>query len=599
MRRVNRATLQYALVVFAGLSKIAEAHTWIENMRIIGANGSFIGANGYPRNFLPRSAPGWNDGLFTHLLPPDDLNRNNTILPTDPMCPSQQQQMTQTSGFPRLQASPGSMVSLQYEENGHVTLPWNQPGKPANRGTVYVYGTSTPQTDQKFLEVHGPSGWNSKGTGGDGQGILIGTTNFDDGQCYQVNGGNISTARKAEYPFTPPGNTSVYSFGSDLVCQTNILLPQDVPTGQPYTIYWVWDWPTAANTTGLPLGKTEIYTSCMDIDIIPRSSGNTTSTNDKLTPVVYGEANSVNRPLIAISTYFDALNSGSTLLAATGFDEASYPSLPTATAASPAATTTTGPSTAVPLATITALPSATTAAEGLFVTVYPISTLYTTVDLGSTAVAAASNTPVVSPNSTDPPSDPAAVSATITNSPSDTAAGTAAGSTIPNTPASNTAAAAAATTPNGLPTVTLSPVTVTQILTLSTTTDGASIATPFTENTGTALPTTVAVASAQSVIPSAAPSYIISGTGAIPSNIASATVLGTVSAPTILPTGGSSSGGISNSTCSAGTLQKRSRIIPHEAPLIRREVKPEPAAKSYLLSSRRLRSARFRQHPHI
>jgi hypothetical protein len=31
-------------------------------------------------------------------------------------------------------------VTMRYFENGHVTLPQNQPGKPLAGGTIYVFG---------------------------------------------------------------------------------------------------------------------------------------------------------------------------------------------------------------------------------------------------------------------------------------------------------------------------------------------------------------------------------------------------------------------------------------------------------------------------
>jgi hypothetical protein len=59
--------------------------------------------------------------------------------------------------------------------------------------------------------------------------------------------------------------------GADLWCQQDIALPQDAPVGKPFTLYWVWDWPTAPNVDpALPDGKEEIYTTCIDIDIMPK-----------------------------------------------------------------------------------------------------------------------------------------------------------------------------------------------------------------------------------------------------------------------------------------------------------------------------------------
>lgn len=153
------------------------------------------------------------------------------------------------------------MIALRYQENGHVTLPQNQPGKPQNRGTVYIYGTTQPKPNENFLDVFNQ--WNADGTGGDKRGRLIAAQPFDDGRCYQKNGGPIAASRISQY-----SHTASDPMGEDLWCQNDIKLPSDTPTGKPYTIYWVWDWPTAPGADpGLPKGKAEIYTTCIDIDI--------------------------------------------------------------------------------------------------------------------------------------------------------------------------------------------------------------------------------------------------------------------------------------------------------------------------------------------
>ena len=104
--------------------------------------------------------------------------------------------MTQTPGFPRLQAAPGNMVALRYQgklviestrcytnankltENGHVTLPQNGLRKPEKGGKVYLYGTTHPKDDEKFLDVF--QKWNEAGTGGDKRGRLLAVQNYDD-----------------------------------------------------------------------------------------------------------------------------------------------------------------------------------------------------------------------------------------------------------------------------------------------------------------------------------------------------------------------------------------------------------------------------------
>jgi hypothetical protein len=189
------------------------------------------------------------------------------------MCMNTQNTQNQTDGSPRLQAAPGSAIALRYQENGHVTLPQNQPGKPENRGTVFVYGTTQPNSKDTLLAIH--KVWNAAGTGGDKRGVLLSTQNFDDGQCYQQNGGSISIARQhaAGAGFVNNIKPPDPLMGSNLWCQQNIALPTNAPVGKPYTLYWVWDWPTLPGIDpDLPQGKNEIYTTCMDVDVI---QGNT------------------------------------------------------------------------------------------------------------------------------------------------------------------------------------------------------------------------------------------------------------------------------------------------------------------------------------
>ncbi len=257
---LSKLSLRNTLLGLLAAAPLASAHSWVEQMMVIAPNGTLAGMPGFARGNVLRSSPGFGDPTMVNLLPPDGRTVNQ-ILPSDLMCKSTQTSQTQTDGSPRLQAAPGSAVALRYQENGHVTLPDNQPGKPQNRGTVYVYGTTNPSPDDSFLAIHRV--WNADGTGGDGRGVLLSTQNFDDGQCYQTNGGTISTQRQAQY-----GHTFDDLMGNDLWCQQDIQLPSDAPSGKPYTLYWVWDWPTMPGTAGFPDGKQEIYTTCMDVDIV-------------------------------------------------------------------------------------------------------------------------------------------------------------------------------------------------------------------------------------------------------------------------------------------------------------------------------------------
>ncbi|KIW81627.1 hypothetical protein Z517_04653 [Fonsecaea pedrosoi CBS 271.37] len=264
-----KSTFSSALFGLLATLPLISAHTWIEQLMVIAPNGTLVGQPGFPRGNVLRGTPQFNDPAMVNLIPPDGRPINQ-IQSSDLMCKSTQTSQTQTDGSPRLQAPAGAGVALRFQENGHVTLPDNQPGKPPNRGTVYVYGTSEPNPDDSFLAIHRV--WTPDGSGGDGRGRLLSTRNFDDGQCYQVNGGQISQQRQQQY-----GHPFDDLMGQDLWCQQDIQIPDDVPTGQPFTLYWVWDWPTLPGAPGYPNGKQEIYTTCMDIDIVDNTDVNAVS----------------------------------------------------------------------------------------------------------------------------------------------------------------------------------------------------------------------------------------------------------------------------------------------------------------------------------
>lgn len=192
-----------ALVALALLVAPTTAHSWIQELDVVDPKtGTFTGAPGYCRNNSLQTAPGFSDPLMVHILPGQGqpaIEQRDTIpaldtegiFPNDTMCKHTQETQYQSPGNPRLQASPGDLVALRYQENGHVTLPGNQPGKPPNRGTVYIYGTTQPKFPELFLDVFGQ--WNTDGSGGDKRGKLLATQPFDDGYCYQVNSGNVSS----------------------------------------------------------------------------------------------------------------------------------------------------------------------------------------------------------------------------------------------------------------------------------------------------------------------------------------------------------------------------------------------------------------------
>lgn len=240
----------------------ALAHSWVEELRVIAPNGTFTGNAGFPRGNVLRSSNPTGD-VMTYLLPPN--GGSNAFTKDMKVCAPAQTIGNQTPGSPALKASPGDMVAMRYQENGHVTIPNTQAGKPTNRGTVFIYGTSNPSNDDTYLGV---KQWTANGKGGDGRGVLLATRNYDDGRCYQVNGQPISTQRQAQFPHSPESE-----MGVNMWCQSDVAIPANVNTAT-YTLYWVWDWPTAAGTPGFPNGKNESYTTCMDVQIVPDTDGN-------------------------------------------------------------------------------------------------------------------------------------------------------------------------------------------------------------------------------------------------------------------------------------------------------------------------------------
>ena len=312
---------RFALVA-AALFASASAHSWIEELSVIANNGTMVGAPGYPRGFVKRAAGVDPDKGMVNLIPPNGRPTGNKILDSDPICMPSQQHQTQTDGSPMLNAAPGDMVMLRYQENGHVTLPQNQPGKPQNRGTVYIYGTSNPSPGDKLLSIH--KVWNPEGTGGDKRGKLLATEPFDDGQCYQLNGGQISTQRQAQ--FKHPGDVIM---GQDLWCQNNFKIPTDASTGKPYTVYWVWDWPTAKGTPGQPQGLNEIYTTCSDIKL----TGAQTSGKSQGGAAKFLAGQNLN--FAGIPSYVDKLGAGSSLFVPGSVSSEPAAAAPAASAATP------------------------------------------------------------------------------------------------------------------------------------------------------------------------------------------------------------------------------------------------------------------------
>ena len=293
---------------------LTEGHTWVESLRNIASNGSFVGPEGFPRGFQSRSDPAFTDVFQTYQI--ENGHGDNPTL-----CNPHAQGPNSQGKFPRLKATPGSAISLLYQENGHVTLPDTNPGKPANRGTIYIYATQQGKDDEKYFDVY--QRWNIAGTGGDKRGKLISTQNYDDGQCFQVNGGKISQERQAATKFQPSD-----PMGTNLWCQNNIMIPTDVDTSKILSLYWVWKWDTAPGVDpNDKSGKNQTYTSCMDIDLQAAATANSKAT------VQFKYTQGQDPQKGAVSSIFEELKSGNVFVVKDGSEGTASSAATSSTAA--------------------------------------------------------------------------------------------------------------------------------------------------------------------------------------------------------------------------------------------------------------------------
>ncbi|KAI5310868.1 hypothetical protein KEM55_005990 [Ascosphaera atra] len=251
----------------------ASAHSWIELVTNISPNGTCTG-KGYPRGYVSRQEAtelGMTYDVQAMYAP---SIQNNSLNAKDPICKPAQQTSNVTSykgqTFNPIKAQSGSWVSLFYEDNGHVTYPWNQKGKQPGGGHVYIYGKKGGGDVSKltFESIWDPEKHDFKDPGdNDSSGLkLLATRNFDDGYCHQGGGpvkdSNISAYRNQIYKI----NEQDPLMGVNLWCQSNVKLPQDA--SDKYTMFWIWNWRTQAHIDpALPDGKDEIYTTCLDVDI--------------------------------------------------------------------------------------------------------------------------------------------------------------------------------------------------------------------------------------------------------------------------------------------------------------------------------------------
>jgi hypothetical protein len=254
-----------AIVAALAIAPVTMGHTWIEQLRNVNDKGQYVGEYGYPRGMVSKTDPGFT-GLSMNFEIPAYQGKIFINEDTALCHPSQTKSVQSSNKYPRLQAVPGGFVAMRYMENGHITLPENQKGKPEKAGTVFVYGTTEPKEDEKLANV---LRWTQDGKGGDARGTLLTTNNFDDERCYESNGTPENKERSKAVPNYAMGQASNGPGNYPLFCETNVQLPKTAAVGKPYTFYWVWQWNTAPGGIDptYPKGKDEYYSTCIDVDV--------------------------------------------------------------------------------------------------------------------------------------------------------------------------------------------------------------------------------------------------------------------------------------------------------------------------------------------
>lgn len=252
-----------SLLCLGLLSSTVAAHTWIEQMQVIGTNGSYVGDYGYPRGYVARTDPGFNGFSNKWQLPSPDTDVSRTRI-TDKMlaCHTNQRKPNYSEKYPRLSVAPGAYVAMKYLENGHVTQPYIPAGKPEGSGTVWIYGTYEPSETETLVNV---LSWTADGKGGNGKGFLMAAQDYDDGRCYQINQSPTSVHRQMTEGNHAPGQPTSQL---EQWCESNLLVPSNSQVGKTLTVYWVWGWATGMQTEGAVCGKDEYYTTCSDFEIV-------------------------------------------------------------------------------------------------------------------------------------------------------------------------------------------------------------------------------------------------------------------------------------------------------------------------------------------
>lgn len=172
--------------------------------------------------------------------------------PTDQTDPTNYSQQ-----YPRLVVKAGDNIVANYTENGHVTQDKLAPDNKPHPGQYKWYWTGIPfqgsTTDGSQIALFSDL---------DDKFLLSGPSNFDDGRCAESD--NNSMGR------TGPTN-----------CQSHLTIPAGTKPGI-YSLYWVWNFPKVPPS--IDPTYSEVYTSCMDVEVVAGdSSANATASDSAAT----------------------------------------------------------------------------------------------------------------------------------------------------------------------------------------------------------------------------------------------------------------------------------------------------------------------------
>jgi hypothetical protein len=199
-----RTTFLWAL---AAAISVALGHTWGEQLRNINDKGQYVGAYGYMRGYRVRGGPNYNEDALVQRMPASNNDGKIFITADQFLCHENQREQKQASDrFPRLQTAPGNFVAIRYQENGHVTTADTIVRKPEKGGTVYVYGTTDPKSDEELIDI---LQWTQDGKGGNKRGVLLAMNDYDDGRCYLNNETPIAQERKKADPAYMAGTPQI------------------------------------------------------------------------------------------------------------------------------------------------------------------------------------------------------------------------------------------------------------------------------------------------------------------------------------------------------------------------------------------------------